>query len=223
MRLGDGPEFWAATSALFVAGLVGSLHCVVMCGPLHAAAARLQAKTTQSPLSGALVFQLGRVWTYGLLGLLVGLAGVRLEAGLQTIGWLRPVAVAAGLLMVAAGVTIALRGGTWLPQRCLSWLGSGRGFGGALRSQPKVVLGALSGLVPCGLVYAALLVAATAAKPWQAAAAMVAFGAGTLVPLTALTVGSVRLPPRWAARESAVTSGLLMVGGSLLLLRVWAG
>src|SRR5215831_6054442 len=63
-------DYWTA----FILGLVGSLHCAAMCGPLALALPRT-GSTTSGLLTGRVAYNLGRVTTYSILGLIFGLLG----------------------------------------------------------------------------------------------------------------------------------------------------
>ncbi|MGB9094118.1 MAG: sulfite exporter TauE/SafE family protein, partial [Gallionella sp.] len=88
-------------------GLLGSLHCIGMCGGLVSALC-MSRPAVWWP--GLIIYQLGRVTTYSLFGLVAGLSGAMLgEIG----GWplLRALAIVAGLLMIIFGLNLA----GWLP------------------------------------------------------------------------------------------------------------
>lgn len=211
---------------LFLTGLLGSLHCVGMCGPLLIAFGGSGDKGWMG-WRGLLACHAGRVWTYAMLGLLAGLAGAELRQHAALLGWQRPLAVLAGIGVMLAGVATL----GWLPgtrashlPACLAPVG---GWLGALRreSSPaaRLLLGALMGLMPCGLVYAALFLAATLPSPLASALGMMFFGVGTLPALTGtawvgrlLPLGWRRYSPRFAAAVLLMT-GLVMLGRGLLV------
>ncbi len=75
------------------------------------------------------------------------------------------------------------------------------------------------GLLPCGMVYAMLLVTSTLASPLHSALGMVCFGAGTLPALSAVVLGS-RAAPAWLrARGTRIAAGLLVAMGVFMLAR----
>jgi sulfite exporter TauE/SafE len=183
--------------SLFLTGLVGSLsHCAGMCGPfvLSQVAARLEAVPAARMhewrrLAGAALvpYHLGRATTYGLLGAVGALAA----GSLPGLRWL-----AAGLLVAAAAFMVALAvprlrtlgagGGEW-------WSGRVGRLAQPLFRRPTGVrgwlLGVALGFIPCGLLYAALAVAAASGDPLTGALGMLAFVAGTVPMLVA--VGAV--------------------------------
>jgi hypothetical protein len=222
----------AVFAGLFVTGLAGSLHCLAMCGPLLLALSPA-VDAGQGPQRGRgrldfLAYHAGRVWTYALLGAVVGWLGAGARHGSAQLGWQRPLAVGAALLVLVTGLALAgwmpgLRVGRELPGRCLAAL-RGPSFLGGLARDPRrlarLLLGAVMGLLPCGLVYAALVVAATLPSPVHSALGMVCFGAGTVPALSALLLGG-RLAPAWLrARGHKLAGALLVVAGLLMLARI---
>ena len=176
-------------TALFLMGLLGSLgHCVGMCTPVTL----LLSRPARRPEDGAvrrewlILLHLGRLSTYSLLGTLAGALGQLLRSwrpALQPLQGLLALVLAGALVYMAAAVA------GWVPPVETLWAGWtgrwGRAMRGALaRASPRALhaygLGMLWGLLPCGLVYAALLLAAGAGHPGWAAAGMLLFGLGTL-------------------------------------------
>jgi len=226
---------------LFLAGLAGSLHCLVMCGPILLVIDRLRWRGADGSreknsrgraLGRALGYHAGRIWTYGLLGLLAGAIGDRLEIGATMLGWQRPFAFLAGSLVLAAGLAafgwlpkLALGKLTLgklsldLPASCAAAIGRYPWLNALARGRQPLLLGAVMGLIPCGLVYAVLIVAATLPNPWQSALAMIVFGAGTVPALAVLIVGS-RTVPRWlVAKSPSVAAATLTAAGLVILVR----
>lgn len=183
--------------SIAVAGFVGSLHCVGMCGPLVVVAGGCSGLRASVPL-----YQLGRLLSYALLGALAGSVGLALDVGAGRLLGLGHVAtVVASVGMIVAGVVGLTQFLGWLPrsrarrgaQTLLVTLGRprGRAFG----------LGTLSALMPCGWLYSFALVAAGLADPVRGSLAMVAFWLGTLPALLAVAVVGGRLTRRtgrWA-------------------------
>lgn len=163
---------------LFSAGLLGSLHCVGMCG---------------GGPSFSLFYNAGRILSYTALGFVMGLLGKALiAAGLfGKFQGLMP--VIAGIFMILIGLDLL----GYMPKR-LKKLTSGLFpktlsdilVGGQLKKRQPApfILGALNGLIPCGLLYAIGVKAAATADPLNGMLTMITFGAGTLPAL--LLVGS---------------------------------
>lgn len=168
--------------AALTTGLIGSLHCVGMCGPLAMALPVGRLPRSQRGLALGL-YHLGRVTAYAGLGLLIGTIG----KGLLLAGLQRPVSIAAGLFLllwalINRGVFPGLamsRASRWVVQPMTRFLQSPslRAFTG---------LGFLNGLLPCGFVYVALAGAITTGSSATGAAYMVLFGLGTVPALLAV-------------------------------------
>ena len=204
---GYGPVF-----ALFVAGLAGGLtHCAGMCGPLalgQASARAVPLHRRWARLGHAVLapYHLGRMATYATLGALAA-------SGTGLVGRFADVAiVAVPLLLLAAALLLVQAGGATgdtalgrLIGRLTPSLARDRTFAG------RLVLGALLGLLPCGLVYAALAGAAATASPALGALAMASFALGTAPALVVVAYAGHGLALRLGAPLRAVAIGLLIV------------
>ena len=205
-------------------GLLGSSHCVGMCGGF-ALSIGMGATTWKSLLQRQLIYSLGRVFTYGFLGIMAGFAGIhfaeRIEARQFQIG----LSVLAGVLLICSG----LNAGGWLRWRrilgkpdhkpCLS----ATFFSAFLRSPNRLnvfIAGLLTGLLPCGLVYAYLALAAGSGRLFTGGLIMLAFGLGT-IPLMVLT-GSGGILLSHLARQRVLKAAAICVifTGSLA---IWRG
>ena len=163
-------------------GFMGSLHCIGMCGGLVGALSMSREKLWWS---GLLAYQFGRVSTYACLGLIVGLSGAALSAlGGEQLQ--RIFAAIAALLMMFFALNLA----GWLPdplKRLGAWASRKAGLAQlAVRvsSSKRVTswysLGLINGILPCGLVYAALSMAMAAGDALLSVQMMLAFGLGTI-------------------------------------------
>jgi uncharacterized protein len=205
-------------SALLL-GLAGSLHCVGMCGPLLLALP-LDAAGKWAVLRQLLVYHAGRILMYAALGLFFGLVGKALAlAGLQ-----KALSLAAGAFMLIMAFVswrferwvTALPGVGVLAQRVKA------GMGRLLRTRTRggtFALGLLNGLLPCGMVYAALAGAIASTEAWVGSAFMVFFGVGTLPMLLIVSALGRSLGAPLRRRVRVVQPLLLMVVGLLLLQR----
>lgn len=180
--------------AALVAGLLGSTHCLAMCGGIAGALAMGIPETKRTParMAGYLgLYNLGRVSSYAVAGAIAGGIGLWLGSMMEVAAWSRVLRWATGLLMIAIGAQLALR---WRGLRHLEALG-GRFWRRiaplARRLMPvrspatALALGALWGWLPCGLVYSVLVVAAVSGGPVEGASLMAAFGVGTMPALLA--------------------------------------
>ena len=177
---------WAVLGTALVAGLVGSPHCVGMCGGLAAAA--------PGPS-----WHLGRLTTYAALGALAASVGWALPGP----AWL-PHAVAAGVLVLMAAQLAGLK---------LPGTGSAPFLAiGKLAPRSPWVLGLASGLLPCGLVYAALSMALSTSEVGWGAATMAAFWLGTVPALATATFALKRLVARMPGGRFAMAGLVLVLG-----------
>jgi sulfite exporter TauE/SafE len=209
------PEVWLA----FSAGLAGSGHCLGMCGGIVSALALSHRNSDASRrFLFNLLYHIGRISTYSLLGLLAGLVA---QAGM--IDSLKPLVkwlfLAANLFVAAIGIFTAL-GVRAFGISALD--GSGWGFMKKqltrLTSSSSVLAaiptGLLMGFLPCGLVYGVLIAAATSGSALKGGSMMLAFGCGTLPAL--LAYGQV------ASALSALGRGVFQrcMGGAVALLGI---
>ena len=210
---------------LFLAALVGGVHCAGMCGPYVSVCS---ARFAQAPPAHAgvslirVVFNLGRVSMYVVLGTLAGSFGRIAGAAERVQGIPGTVSLIAGVLALLAALSLA----GVLP--ALEQAAAGLGLDRLIRAgsfqalhAPRyvsaVLLGALQGLLPCALVYAAASRAAATASPARGALTMLVFGLGTLPALLALTFAGGVLP-RWM-RSRATAAIMVGIVGGLLCLR----
>jgi sulfite exporter TauE/SafE len=189
-----------------LAGLVGSPHCVGMCGGF-AVAASARGK------AGALAWSLGRLTTYATLGALAGAAGQALP-GPTWVG----TAVAAAFLVWFAAKLAGVGADVSLPIPGLAK--AGRALAGRADLPGRFAFGAVNGLLPCGLVYAALAFPVASGSALYGALAMVAFGLGTTPALAFAATGLRRLTAHSLGARRALAAGVLVLGLGSLFLRV---
>ena len=195
-------------------GLLGSLHCAAMCGPLMLALPG-RADGVGRFITGRLIYQLGRVTTYALLGLVAGLVGKSFFiAGCQL--WLsialgvvilvvffisKKVAVSAPVVQLVVKLKTAMS--AQLQRRNFRSLG---------------LLGMLNGLLPCGLVYVALAGAVALGSFGQALVFMLLFGLGTLPMLLAISLSGKLFPVAWRQKlRGAIPAGVCVLALLLIL------
>lgn len=204
-----------AITALFM-GLVGGPHCVAMCGAACAGIARAAGDRGTSAL---LSFQFSRMLGYALFGALAA-------GSVQGLAWLgtntavlRPVwtmfHVAA--LLLGAVLLWQARQPAWIESLGQNVWRKARPVLGSLGPRAPVVLGIGWALMPCGLLYSALLMASLSANALEGAALMALFSLGTSVSLTAAPWLMLRLR---GARSGAW--GIRLAGLALVLTSGWA-
>ncbi len=202
-----------AITALFM-GLVGGPHCVAMCGAACAGIGRAAGDRSTSAL---LTFQLSRMLGYALFGALAA-------GSVQGLAWLGGQTAVLRPVWTMFHVAALLLGGVLLWQaRQPAWIDSlgqqvwrkARPVIGRLGPRAPLVLGVGWALMPCGLLYSALLVASLSANAFEGAATMALFSLGTSVSLTVAPWLMLRLrgarSGAWAIRLAglalALTSG----------------
>lgn len=230
---------------LFMVGLAGSVHCIGMCGGIVGALS-LGAGTSARPVisiavarpawpTGAqtnalrvLAYNGGRIGSYMLAG---GIAGGIAGAGMLKIATLQVAGYwLANLMLVALGLYLmdAWRGlarleaaGNIVWRRVRPLLKPLMPMDTPLKA---LAVGGLWGWVPCGMVYSALLTAMLQGSALHGAAAMGAFGLGTLPMLFGMGLLGTRLRAQLQRRPVRIASGVLVLGfGVLGLLRAING
>lgn len=204
-------------------GVLGSAHCVAMCGPLILA---VGIPRERQGLGARVLhvshYHAGRISTYALLGALAGAVGsVTMLGGLG-----RGVAVATGVALILAGIGPGfLR--RWTPGNGPWMTAAARASAAARRwqvahpSSGPFVAGLANGVLPCGMVYAALATALSTGSITGAAGVMAVFGLGTVPALAGLSLGAAQLSRGWQQRLSHVVPlalvlvGLMLVGRAL--------
>ena len=200
-------------SALIL-GLLGGGHCLGMCGGLMGALTlAIPPEQRGRRLQLLLAYNLGRILSYATAGLLFGLAGWAVASSPAAM-LLR---IVAGLLLISMGLYL---GGWWSGLTRIEAIG--RGLWRHIQpvasrllpvsSLPRaLLLGALWGWLPCGLVYSTLLWAASQGDALDSGLLMLAFGLGTWPVLLATGMAAERLTALLRRRGVRMTGGLLVV------------
>jgi uncharacterized protein len=191
----------------FITGLLGSFHCVGMCGGIVLA---VQAKHWQN----ALIYHLGRSLMYAFIGLLFGLFG----KGLYVAGFQQYLSIFLGISMIAF-VLFPTQNFPFLYQ----FYQKMKQFFKPLQIQNSFlstfILGILNGLLPCGLVYAALFVAIATADAFYGATYMFLFGLGTMPMLFALSISQKMIPISLRFKLNKLVPIFVVCVGILLIVR----
>lgn len=210
----------------FLLGLFSAVHCIAMCGSvIGALTLSLPAAIREQPrkmLPYVALYNFGRIFSYTLAGMIVAL----LLSPLNEIGGLDWLRYLSAVVMVAMGLYLA----GWLPRFArIETLGApiwrwlqplGQKLLPVRTYRQALLFGMVWGWLPCGLVYAALAVAATTGDPLDGGLAMLAFGAGTLPAvmgaglMTGLLASAARKP---RVRKAAGLLIILMALASLML------
>jgi hypothetical protein len=170
---------WTFVITGFILGISSSLHCIGMCGPI-AMALPLNRRSNATILSGSLQYNLGRTITYALLGVVAGLFGLTVN----TFGFLQWASIFAGVFLILYAWRKLFTRIRFLHVPNFFFTTQMNGvLGKIIKSNNPAKLwlfGALNGLFPCGMVYAALLNAILAGSPVNSSLAMISFGLGTI-------------------------------------------
>ncbi|TWT82666.1 hypothetical protein CA13_41290 [Planctomycetes bacterium CA13] len=204
--------------AVFVASLIGSLHCIGMCGPLA-------LWVTGGGASRATItsYHLGRLATYMIAAVAAGILGAAVSFGGDMVGFQSAAAKVAGILLVLVGLyRLALlhpRLSGFVtpssgPSTVASVLQKAKPLIERRGANGKAFLGGLiTTWLPCGWLYLFVLVAAGTGSVVTAMVVMFAFWIGTLPALTTMLVGIQSLTPKLRSALPIATSLLLIVTG----------
>jgi sulfite exporter TauE/SafE len=219
----------------FITGIISSFgHCLGMCGGIVAIYSARQAAQTaglddQAPsilkrIISFLPLHMGRITTYTLLGALIGLAGSLLDQASGLIGWQGGFSIFVGLAMLL--VSLSLMGVLPPVEVALVSISGGkspmarmRGLFGKRNFIATLTLGMLWGLLPCGLVFAMLVLAARTQTIWGGALTMLAFGLGTVPTLLGFGLAANLLTPRLRGRLQSFAAVLILLFAVQTILR----
>ena len=213
----------ALALTVLAASLVGSLHCAGMCGGF---VAFYSGAAARRPWLGHAAYNLGRLTAYTTLGAVAGALGAALDLTVAPAGIQRGAAVLAGALIALWGTrtlleTAGVRMRRLEPPAALRSV-VGRGVAAVAAQPPQtraLVIGLLTGLLPCGWLYAFIVTAAGTGDPLRGAGLMAVFWLGTLPVMVGLGVAVQALAGglrRWVPAACAVAMivvGLLAVAG----------
>ena len=197
----------------FLIGIVGSLHCATMCGPLVMALNYNQKSWMRNAL-----YHGGRILTYILIGLAFGLLG----EGIALAGWQKWISIAAGATLALITFFPHLKGkGTqnkWqtavltpMKRKLLQVVDSNR-------SVTLFSMGMLNGLLPCGMVYVAISTSLAVSDLYSAAMIMAGFGLGTFPLLMTMAMGS-KFISKTVAQYRYIIPVFTLIIASMLIIR----
>lgn len=216
----------------FLAGLLGSSHCIGMCGPF-ALTIGSGATSIRANLVRQLLYSVGRIFTYATLGSIAGYGGQRIgQFAASMVNVPATLAIAAGLLLAYQGLkALGLLPGTSANPASAPCLGGTllATFLTAPSRWSVFLAGLFTGLLPCGLVYALLALAASSESVVIGLLVMFTFGLGTVPVMVATGCGGSLLG--LAARRhlyrlagaAVLVSGLVSIarGAGFLHLAGW--
>lgn len=203
----------------FTIGLIGSLHCLGMCGPI-AIGLPLSEKSWLIKVSGGLLYNSGRIITYGMLGALFGFLGKGIEmAGLQQ--W---ASIIIGVVMIVSVLFPFIFREKIQIDKLFSGYASRlintfRKLFTRSSLSSLLFIGLLNGLLPCGLVYMALGGAINTNDVLYGIAFMMAFGLGTTPAMLLLSLAGYIITSGFRKKVRHIIPVFVVVLGLLFILR----
>lgn len=203
----------------FVIGILGSLHCVGMCGPI-ALAIPVNGNGLAGKIRGGLSYNIGRITTYTIGGIMFGLLG----EGLVIAGWQRTLTIAVGASMILfVLIPYLFKSKRKSGSRTSKWVGKLKtGMGAFLKKKSLsgiFTLGLLNGLLPCGLVYLAIAGAIATGGALDGGLYMLLFGLGTIPSMFSMYFLGHSMSITWRNRIRAYVPVFAILLGSLFILR----
>jgi sulfite exporter TauE/SafE len=203
--------------AAFILGLTGSFHCAGMCSPLAMAVVNVNSRA----FANRLLYNTGRLFTYVVLGAIVSSAG-----------FLLPIWEYQNLLSIIIGIILLLAGFGIMKTHIPILTKSVARFSQHIKKlfgffiQKKnvgsiLILGALNGMLPCGLLLIALSYCITLQSAGEGILFMLAFGVSTLPVMLGFTSILPVIMKKFDFNISYITRGLLILSGVVLIARVF--
>lgn len=201
----------------FLFGLIGSLHCAGMCGPI-ALNLPLRGRTFAERLLSGILYNLGRTFMYGIMGAIFGYIG----QGLMMLGFQRWVSIAMGILLIISVLTPFVFKKIHFKQFDL--------FTGFIRTAIQklftlrsykglFMIGMLNSLLPCGLVYMAIIGAIASGNVYYGSLYLIFFGLGTLPLMLAISLIGNAITISLRNRINKFIPYLVVLIGLLFILR----
>jgi sulfite exporter TauE/SafE len=207
-------DLWPLLTTALVTGLLGSAHCLGMCGGISGLFAANAAVTSlKQQVPKAIAYNFGRVLTYAVLGGAVAVLGKTMVDAIPALA--APVRLASGLLIILVGLQLAFNwrilapietAGAKLWQRIAP---AAKGLIPVGTNAQALGLGLIWGCLPCGLVYSVLLLAATTTEPASGGLVMIAFGIGTMPAMITTGLSASKLAQFMSGKR--LGAGLLIV------------
>lgn len=210
-------ELWYGILSGLTIGAVGSFHCLGMCGPIALSLPFASPSKTQVGLSMA-AYHLGRATSYAGLGILFGLLGSQFRIwGVQQI-----VSILAGALLLAFVLfhfKVRLPGKWFDSFQNKVRSGLQKLLTSKLNASSFLLIGLLNGLLPCGLVYVAIVAALASGSTLLGGVLMFAFGLGTMPMMVGLTLFGKRISLQHRHMINKAIPYLVCVMAGFLILR----
>jgi sulfite exporter TauE/SafE len=208
-------EIWTALAI----GFLGSFHCIGMCGPI-ALALPGKDDSTGTLILGRLLYNIGRVVTYSILGIIFGFIGQSIALA----GFQQTVSVLLGAIIVIGALSQFPFLATWkkkigfnkLFNRLEKLMVSQFKKGG---TTTLFTIGLLNGLLPCGFVYVGLAGSVTTGSIVEGSLFMMLFGLGTIPAMMAMSLAPGFISLDWRQRINNFIPYLAAAFGIYLIYR----
>jgi sulfite exporter TauE/SafE len=201
-----------------VLGLLGSFHCIGMCGPI-AIALPLKTNTWSARIASSLVYNIGRTITYGILGFIFGLIGKGISLG----GLQQWVSIILGIIMILSVIFPFLFRKIKIEKSTYKMVSSLKGKFGkmfSIRSYSSLfTIGILNGFLPCGLVYIAIAGAIVSGEIQNGIFYMIVFGLGTIPVMMALSILGNVISVKFRNKIRVIIPVFIVIIGLLFILR----
>ncbi|UBB88842.1 sulfite exporter TauE/SafE family protein [Candidatus Kaistella beijingensis] len=200
-------------------GFASGFHCIGMCGPI-ALSMGLTKKQATNYYFQNLTYQFGRIFTYSLLGTLLGIVG----QGFEMAGFQQYLTIAVGILLILMAI-FSFGGNDFaskIPFLSKLLLQVKMNLGKLLQKadyRSRFTTGILNGFLPCGMVYMALTASLAAGGIWQGASFMALFGLGTLPFMFAVVLLGNLMTTAFRIKILKFVPVLMIVLGGLFILR----
>ncbi len=208
-------ELWTG----FTLGLLGSFHCIGMCGPI-ALAIPGQNRSTGAMLYRGILYNLGRVLTYAFIGFVFGILGL----GATIAGYQNTLSILLGILVIVFAFFPHIK----LPGKINAVYAGftskiSQHISGLYKSRSQFssfFIGLLNGFLPCGFVVTALAAALITSSTFHSAFYMALFGLGTLPVMLMMNMAPGFISPKLRSKLRPFSSYFAIIIGLLL---IWRG
>ena len=200
-------------------GFASGFHCIGMCGPIALSMGLTKKQATNYYLQN-LTYQFGRIFTYSLLGTLLGIVG----QGFEMAGFQQYLTITVGILLILMAI-FSFGGNDFaskIPFLSKLLLKVKMNLGKLLQKadyRSRFTTGILNGFLPCGMVYMALTASLAAGGIWQGASFMALFGLGTLPFMFAVVLLGNLMTTAFRIKILKFVPVLMIVLGGLFILR----
>ncbi len=203
----------------FLVGLLGSVHCIGMCGPL-VMALPISQKSNFQKITAISLYHFGKITSYAFLGVVFGLFGSQLPLfGLQ-----QNLSIVIGVSMLIYVLYVFVLKPSWIQFGRFNYLNEliVKGLGYFFKSKSPISflwIGMLNGVLPCGMIYLALTSALATQNLIEGGLLMAFFGLGTMPALMMATIGGQFLNLNYRRRIQKLLPVFILGMGLLLILR----